>query len=98
MAHKRSTQKDLIVSSGAAPARSKSPRSRRAQPAGTSVAAPQEVSAAAVPVPYEPSHEEIATLAYLYWEARGCQGGSPDEDWTRAENELRSRNASAATA
>ena len=33
--------------------------------------------------------EAIAQLAYLYWEARGCQGGSPDEDWLRAEQELR---------
>ena len=31
--------------------------------------------------------EEIARLAYSYWEARGCQGGSPDEDWYRAERE-----------
>ncbi|MBZ5576886.1 MAG: DUF2934 domain-containing protein [Acidobacteriia bacterium] len=31
---------------------------------------------------------EIARLAYSYWEARGCQGGSAEEDWLRAENEL----------
>jgi hypothetical protein len=31
---------------------------------------------------------EIARLAYSYWEARGCQGGSPWEDWFRAEQEL----------
>lgn len=29
--------------------------------------------------------EEIARLAYSYWEARGFQGGSPEEDWCRAE-------------
>jgi len=38
-----------------------------------------------------PSHDEIAVLAYSHWEARGCQGGSPVEDWLRAERELRSR-------
>ena len=38
-----------------------------------------------------PSHDEIAVLAYSYWEGRGCQGGSPEEDWLRAERELRSR-------
>ena len=37
-----------------------------------------------------PSHEDIAVLAYSYWEARGFQGGSPEEDWLRAEQELRS--------
>jgi len=36
------------------------------------------------------STEEIATLAFSYWEARGYQGGSPDDDWFRAETELRS--------
>jgi hypothetical protein len=29
-------------------------------------------------------------LAYCYWEARGYQDGSPEQDWLRAEHELRS--------
>jgi hypothetical protein len=37
----------------------------------------------------EPTADEIARLAYSYWEARGGQGGSADEDWFRAERELR---------
>jgi hypothetical protein len=37
------------------------------------------------------TREDIARLAYAFWEERGGQGGSPDEDWFRAENELRSR-------
>jgi hypothetical protein len=37
--------------------------------------------------------EEIARLAYSYWEARGCEGGSPEEDWVRAEQGLRARQA-----
>jgi len=41
--------------------------------------------------------EAIARLAYHYWEARGCQNDSPDEDWFRAEAELRNRLAAAAT-
>jgi hypothetical protein len=32
--------------------------------------------------------EKIALLAYSYWEARGRQGGSPEEDWVRAEREV----------
>jgi hypothetical protein len=39
-----------------------------------------------------PTHEETARLAYSYWEARGCPGGSPWEDWFRAERELRKRD------
>ncbi len=36
-----------------------------------------------------PSQSEVAELAYSYWEARGGQGGSPWEDWFRAEEELK---------
>jgi hypothetical protein len=32
--------------------------------------------------------EDIARLAYSLWEARGCQDGSPEEDWFRAEQQL----------
>ena len=33
--------------------------------------------------------EIIAALAYSFWEARGCQGGSAEEDWLLAEQQLR---------
>ncbi len=36
-----------------------------------------------------PTREDIAELAYSYWEARGQQGGSPWDDWFRAEAELK---------
>lgn len=36
-------------------------------------------------------HDEIATLAHGLWQARGCPYGSPEEDWLRAEGELRAR-------
>lgn len=44
----------------------------------------------------EINRDDIARLAYTFWEQRGCQGGSPEEDWLRAENELRGRITSAA--
>jgi len=44
----------------------------------------------------EPASEEIARLAYSYWEARGCQGGSAEEDWLRAEMAIRGSSAAAA--
>lgn len=37
---------------------------------------------------------EIALLAYSYWEARRGQNGSAEEDWLRAERELRARRQS----
>jgi Protein of unknown function (DUF2934) len=39
-----------------------------------------------------PPHEEVATLAYSYWIARGYSHGSAEEDWLRAERELRQRS------
>ena len=35
-----------------------------------------------------PTHEEVAQLAYHYWEARGCPLDSPKEDWFRAEQDV----------
>ena len=31
---------------------------------------------------------EIAERAYSYWQSRGCQGGSAEEDWQRALTEI----------
>jgi hypothetical protein len=48
------------------------------------------VESVAAPVAADP-REEIARIAYSYWQARGCVGGDPLEDWVRAENEYRQR-------
>jgi len=42
--------------------------------------------------------DAIARLAYSYWEARGFVGGSPEEDWLRAEREIRETQAATASA
>ena len=98
MARKRTSENDLSISAGASPAPS------RRKPAGrtrikhavppetpsTSAAEPEIAAPQAVAPPeYQPSVEAIRELAFLYWEARGGQGGSPEEDWLRAERELR---------
>jgi Protein of unknown function (DUF2934) len=73
-----------------APASKRSPKSRRlASRSMTAVdAGPSTLTEAATPGPAGVSSEEVARLAYSYWEARGCQGGSPEEDWFRAEESL----------
>jgi hypothetical protein len=38
-------------------------------------------------------HEEISLRAYQFWLERGCPIGSPEEDWLRAEAEIRLRTA-----
>ncbi|MGA2436259.1 MAG: DUF2934 domain-containing protein [Bryobacteraceae bacterium] len=40
----------------------------------------------------ESARDEIARIAYSYWEARGCPEGSQEEDWLLAEQEYRQRS------
>ncbi len=101
MTRKRTTENDLVVSgTGAtAPVRKRATARTRAK----RTVEPTENLASTAPAPetvapqatassvYTPTYEEIAALAYAYWEARGCQGGSPEEDWMRAEQELFAR-------
>jgi hypothetical protein len=42
-----------------------------------------------IPEAVNPDYSEIARLAYLHWLDRGCPNGSPEEDWARAERDLR---------
>ncbi|MGA2271107.1 MAG: DUF2934 domain-containing protein [Bryobacteraceae bacterium] len=86
MARKRISEKDLVVSTAAPAAVRRKPSTKRAKHSASPVEIPSSAPNAAV---CEPSHDEIARLAYSYWEARGCRGGSSEEDWLRAERELR---------
>lgn len=38
-----------------------------------------------------PTHEQIAELARKYWAERGYADGRHEEDWLRAERELRAK-------
>ena len=42
-----------------------------------------------VVAPPPPSREEIARLAEKFWAERGWPEGSPEQDWLRAEQELK---------
>ena len=42
-----------------------------------------------IPATVSPDHMSIARLAYLHWLERGCPIGSPEEDWSRAEQDLK---------
>jgi len=37
------------------------------------------------------SQEQVAQLAHRFWFERGCQHGHHEEDWFRAEQELRGK-------
>jgi hypothetical protein len=46
---------------------------------------------AEAPTATMPSREEIEKLAQKYWAQRGYQDGYADQDWLRAEQELRQK-------
>jgi len=85
----------VSAGSAATPARRKpatTSRKREVAPAEpvASLSAPADGAAEiAVEVATEPSYQQIAILAYALWEARGCQGGNPEDDWFAAEQQLR---------
>ena len=67
------------------------PRRRTARPKGQESAALPAVSEG-IPVPDVPIKDQIAQLAYSLWEARGRNGGSAEDDWYRAEQEILARS------
>ncbi|MGA2143360.1 MAG: DUF2934 domain-containing protein [Bryobacteraceae bacterium] len=93
MPKKSAVEKEHVsAAAAAAPARAR----RRPVASSKKHAAAEQVStetrtAESTGIAVGPSREEIAKLAYLYWEARGRQGGSEEEDWLRAELTLRGR-------
>ena len=97
MSRKQASENKVVLSSSTAPARHKPAASKRAaRPASVEVSNARVSEPEVLPVapaaqlatPTESSQDAVARLAYLYWEARGCQGGSPEADWLRAEQEL----------
>jgi Protein of unknown function (DUF2934) len=107
MTRKRTSENDLVAGAvPSTPSRRKSVSRTRTKHTPTTGETPTQSEAVAEVADIiaseitvsEPSRDQIAELAYLYWEARGCQGGSPEEDWLRAEHDLRLRSTAAATA
>jgi len=69
--------------------------SSKIEPEVAGKAVPTTPSASAPVLDDSSSHQgdggevETARLAYSYWEARGGTRGSAEEDWDRAERELK---------
>jgi hypothetical protein len=61
------------------------------QPVEEAVMTAMAAAAAETPALTEAEQDEIARLAYSYWEERGRTHGSPDEDWYRAVQEVKGR-------
>jgi len=83
---KETKRKSVTVASGSSTSNSKRKPSKNVSAAegDSSQIAQKENLIASVPL----FHEKVALLAYSYWEKRGRQGGSPEEDWFCAEKEI----------
>ncbi len=77
------TAKPKAVKAAGAEAAARAPKAPRATKAK---AKPAEAEVKAISVP---THEEIALLAMQYWIERGYEHGKAEQDWFRAEQELR---------
>ena len=60
-------------------------------PAKPRKTAAKKEAIADAPVATMPSREEVETLARKYWAQRGYQDGYAEQDWLRAEQELRQK-------
>jgi hypothetical protein len=56
--------------------------------AGTEATLASDISTTTSPAATATDEDAIAARAYSYWEARGCEGGSAEEDWYRAVEEI----------
>lgn len=98
MAIKRTTDQPVVSNTGGAataPARRTSTTAKRAPRTAAPVETSKEPASLAVTEsrPEAITQESIALLAYSLWESRGRQGGSPEEDWLLAEQQLRTVSA-----
>jgi hypothetical protein len=84
---RKSAPKNGAAAEGTPARRTRSRKQANGAASLTQTAAAAPASADNIIIP----HEEIQRLAYFYWLERGGQGGSPEDDWFRAEAELRRR-------
>jgi hypothetical protein len=90
MTSKRTTKTDTL-SAGGTVRRSRSSGATHSRKPGATMTASETES---VNIASQVDPEAVARLAYSYWEARGGQGGTPEDDWFRAEHELVTLNRS----
>jgi hypothetical protein len=83
--HSNGKQHHTTITSGATGASAGA--ARAVEPIGESPR-PSDVASETKASGSAPEREQIARLAYSYWQARGCPEGSPEEAWFRAEAEL----------
>ncbi|HXE64292.1 MAG TPA: DUF2934 domain-containing protein [Bryobacteraceae bacterium] len=86
------SKKLAIETAAATPERAAKPKTTKTTIAVTSAAprvrsAKHKAATVAVEAPAVNPHDQIAKIAYGFWEARGRAHGYHEQDWLRAEQE-----------
>lgn len=84
------------AAAAASPVKRRAPRTKVSETVASEISSSNPARTAAPDSTVDPG--AIARLAYSYWEARGYMGGSAEEDWLRAEREIREGLAASAVA
>jgi uncharacterized protein involved in copper resistance len=75
------------AAAAAAPAKRRTTRTKGSEPSNSEISSKDSTRTAKAESTVD--REAVARLAYSYWEARGFIGGSAEQDWLRAEKEIR---------
>ena len=81
------------AAAGAAPAKRRTTRTKSSESI-SEISSKDSMRTAALELKVD--REAVARLAYSYWEARGFVGGSAEEDWLRAEEEIQTSQSTIA--
>jgi hypothetical protein len=85
------TEAKSVAKAKTAPGEAK-PRAKAANTKAATSNGPQRVpSKAKSTSATTPTHQQIAQLAHRFWKERGGHHGSHEQDWLRAERELRGK-------
>ena len=97
MPRKKVTNTEVVSSPAVAPkaaaAAAKPAVSKVAKPRAKSPVSAHKTRTTATAAPVDITAQQIADLAYFIWLDRGCPIGTSEEDWYRAESELRAKTA-----
>ena len=80
-----------VTSKPNATSKAKAPATAGAKKTVTSIEDARKNGAASNVTEMKLSHEQVARLAHHFWAERGRQDGHHEDDWYRAEQELRGK-------
>ena len=82
------TEKNTVKTAGAAKAPGVEASARPAKPVTAAELQPNQPASDETHARHAPTHEQISRRAHELWVKRGGVGGSAQDDWFRAEQEL----------